>query len=53
MSILHIDMAQVIEILPCERPTLWKTYLFHIDSIMVADDLATQGARASSAMILT
>ena len=30
-----------------------RTYLFHIVNIMVADDLATQGARVSAAMVLT
>ena len=38
MSMLHIDMTQVVEILV---------------NIMAADDLAMQGARASPTMILT
>ena len=41
MSLLHIDMAQVVE----------TTYLFYIVNIMTADDLVTQGARAAATMI--
>ena len=43
-------MVQVVEILPRERQGF---AFFHIDNIMATDDLATQGARASAAMILT
>ena len=50
MSFLHTDMTQVVEILPQVRP---GTYLFYRVSIMGADALATQGARASATMILT
>ena len=46
---LHTHMAEVVEILPMYD----KTYLFNIDSIMGADELATQGAAASSTMTLT
>ena len=42
-------MAQVFEILPHGR----QGPSFPTVSIMAADDLATQGARASSAMILS
>ena len=42
MSFLHIDMTQVVGL-----------YLFYIVSIMGADVLAMQGARASAIMILT
>ena len=47
MSLLHIDMTQVVEILPHVKqgPKLISS--------MVADDLATQGARASATMIFT
>ena len=38
---LHTDMTQVVEILPRRA------------NLMVSNDLATQGARASAAMILT
>ena len=44
MSFLHMDMTQVVEILP---------HLFYIVHTMSADVLATQGARASSTMIIT
>ena len=49
MSFLHIHMTQVVEILPQIRqgPT------YSTVSIMGADVLATQGARASATMILT
>ena len=43
-------MAQVVEILICG----WQeNHLSYIVNTMAADDLATQGARASSAMVLT
>ena len=51
MSFLHIDMTQLVEILPQVRQG--PTYLFYIVNIMVADVLATKGARASATMILT
>ena len=49
MSFLHIDMIQVVEILPQIRqgPT------HYLVNIMAAGVLATQGARASAAMLLT
>ena len=50
MSFLHIDMAQVLEMLPQSKTI---TYLFYIVNIMGADVLATQGGRASGTMILT
>ena len=45
MSFLHIDMTHVVEILPQVRQEL---YLFYMVSIMGAEVLATQGARASA-----
>ena len=50
MSFLHIDMAQVLKMLPQSKTI---TYLFYIVNIMGADVLATQGGRASGTMILT
>ena len=50
MSFLHIDMTQVIEILPQVKT---RSYLIYIVNIMGADVLATQGARSSSTMIFT
>ena len=49
MSLLHIDMTQAVEIFPHvkQRPT------YSTESIMAADDLATQGANASATMIFT
>ena len=50
MSFLHIDIIQVVEILP----QVWQDLnLFYIINIMGADVLATQGARASATMIFT
>ena len=46
---LHIDMTQTAETLPQVR----QGHLFYIINIMAADDLATQGARASATMIFT
>ena len=45
VSYLHIDITYVVEILPHvgQEPA----------NIMVFDDLATQGARASATMMLT
>ena len=51
LSFVNIEVAQAVEILPCGRQ--WLSYLTYILIIMVNDDLATQGARASAAMILT
>ena len=48
MLFLHIDMTQVVEILPQARQDLPILYV----NIMAADVLVTQGARASAAMIL-
>ena len=48
MPFLHIDMTQVIEILPQVR-----TYAFYLVNIMAADVLVMQGAKASATMILT
>ena len=50
MSFFNIDTTQV-EILISLRKT--RTYLIYIVNIMVADALATLGARASATMILT
>ena len=50
MLFFHIGMTQVVEILGRVRP---RTHLFYIVNIMGADVLATQGARASAAMIFT
>ena len=50
MSLLHIDMTQIVEILPQLRQG--PTYS-EIVSIMGGDVLATQGARPSATMILT
>ena len=50
MSFLHIDMMQVVEILPQVRQEL---NLLYIVNIMGADVLATQGAKASATMIFT
>ena len=47
MPFLHINMIWIVEMLP------QVTYLFYIVSIMVADVLVTQGARAPATMILT
>ena len=49
ISFLHVDMTQVVEILPQVR----RTYLSYMVNIMGADVLATQGARASATMIFT
>ena len=49
MSLHHIDMTQVVEILPRVRQELTYSAL----NIMVADVLVTQGARASATMILS
>ena len=48
MSFLHIDMSQVVEILPRVRQ---ECNLFYIVNSMGADVLARQGARASATMI--
>ena len=48
MSFLHTDMQKIIEILPHIRPGL----IYFTVIIMVADVLATQGAKASATMIL-
>ena len=45
VSLLHTDKTQVVEIPPHERPEL--------ANIMATDNLATEVARASAAMILT
>ena len=50
ISFLHIDKAQVVQIVSQVRQGLT---LFYIVNIMGADVLLTQGARASSAMIFT
>ena len=50
LSFFYIDKTQIVEILPREKN---RTCIFHKANIMVADDLATEGARASTAMILT
>ena len=50
MSFLHIDMTQVVEILVQIRQGPTKFYLVNI---MAAGVLATQGAMASAATILT
>ena len=50
LSFLHTDMTC------CWNPSSCKTRAYRLDcivNIMIADDLATQGARASVAMILT
>ena len=49
MSLLHINMTQVVEVLPRVRQELTYSAL----NIMVADVLVTQGARASATMILS
>ena len=49
MSFLHIDMTQVVEILP----QIGQGYPIYIVNIMAAGVLATQGARTSAVMILT
>ena len=48
MSLLHIDTLQVVEILPHVRQI--PTYIVNI---MAVDALPTQGARASTALIIT
>ena len=50
ISFLHIDLPEVVEILPQVRQGLAYSNLVNI---MAVDDLATQGARASAAMTLT
>ena len=49
MSLLHIDVTQVLKILPKRT----STYIFYTVNIITVDVLATWGARASTAMILT
>ena len=51
MPFFHIDITQVVEILP--QVSKIRTYLFYIVNIMGADVLPTQGARASATMIMT
>ena len=52
MSFLHTDETQVVEIPPRVRQgPAYSTYI--VINIMAADVLATQGARASAAIILT
>ena len=46
MPLLHTDMTQA-------QANETMTSLFYAVDIVAADDLATQGARASAAMILT
>ena len=59
MSFLHIDMTQVVEILPQVRQELtYSTYsqyppILHTVNIMGADVLVMQGARALETMTLT
>ena len=56
MSFFHIDMAQVVEILPQvwqELTYSTRAYWFYIVNIMGAYVLGTQGARASATMIFT
>ena len=51
MSFLYIDLTPVDT-----YNTSWskrRTYIFYIVNIMAADVLATKGARASAAMIMT
>ena len=50
MSLLKIDTSEVVEIFSSCKT---MTYLFYVFNKMAADDLATQGARASATMILT
>ena len=50
MSFLHIDLTQVVEILPQVRQ---GGLTYPTVDIMAADVLATQGARASATMIFT
>ena len=50
LSFLHNDMTKVVGILPHVRQ---YSSISHSLYITAADDLATQGARASAAMILT
>ena len=50
MSFLHTDLTHVVETLnSCKT----RTCLVYKINIMAADDLATQGVRASATMILT
>ena len=51
VSFLHTDMTQIV-LLSNPSSCKTKTYLVYIVNITAADDLATQGARASTAMIL-
>ena len=49
-------MAIIVEASVCwwdSLATKTRTSLFHMVNIIAADDLETQGARASAAMILT
>ena len=50
MLFLHIDMTQVVEIFPQVR---WEFIYTTSVNIISADQVVTQGARASTSMILT
>ena len=49
ISFFHTDMTGIWIPFSCKT----RAYLFHILNIMAADDLVSQGARASATMILT
>ena len=49
MSFLHINITQVVEILP----QVGREHTYSTVNIKGADVLATQGARASATMILS
>ena len=53
MSFLHIGMAQVVEILSHVRQELTYVRILYLFNTMGANVLATQGAKASAAMIFT
>ena len=51
MLLFHIDMSQVVKVLPQLRQEL--AYIFYIVNIIDVDVLVMQGARASETMIFT
>ena len=50
ISLLHIEMSQVIEIYPHESQEPW---FFYTINIIAADGLGIQGDRASAALVLS
>ena len=50
-NVTHFELEQGIK--QNSSSSKWRTFLYYLVNIMVADVLATQGTRASAAMILT